>query len=607
VKISGELKNILKNTLDSMDNLYELVCGREFHNLSKSLENEDDCKILSILGDMMTFGYDEKLDNPFASSRIVISDQAHDFMNTLELLIDVVEHPFLLSRMAHILWLHSKDFKYAIMAVESYTAHFEMIFDLEHWSTPFEYLKRAYKIASGLGKKHKEFLDLNTYIHDLIIKIDGTDPLFLTFSLIELILPNSTNANTNLYIGIVDKIINNTNSFSESRKAEIAFETKLKLQNKLKDQDAQFATLSDYALFVEKMAIERQSQNDIFRAILLYKQAISLYRNAKQSEDADRIIKALEPIQKTQYENMHVFSHKLDFSKELNILYNFMRCQTLQKQLLCLSLLTTFDSMQAIENRVLRKNEKSVFSALFGATNVIDNDGKTVAVIPPLDLRDPKKDKKIFELHMFRNAFEYQDVYGKTFIRTAIFAIIEQNSVTTSEDLGFLVDDNILIPEDRKRIFKLGLFYGLTGDFYTALHLLSPQIENFFRELAKTCGGVVATLDDEGVDGVKLLSSIFNTPELIDCYSEDILFLFRGLLNEKTGANIRNKIAHGFMDSDEGNSAVAAFFVAAVIKLLSWYSPTCRSIYPSIKEEFDIAMQPIQGTYNGDTPTEETE
>ena len=92
-------------------------------------------------------------------------------------------------------------------------------------------------------------------------------------------------------------------------------------------------------------------------------------------------------------------------------------------------------------------------------------------------------------------------------------------------------------------------------------------------------------LNDDMSEDTNLLTTIFNTPELNDCYDEDILFVFKGLLNEKSGVNIRNKIAHGIMDSDECNCGTVKYFFAATIKLLSLYSEECHQIYERLIEE----------------------
>lgn len=79
------------------------------------------------------------------------------------------------------------------------------------------------------------------------------------------------------------------------------------------------------------------------------------------------------------------------------------------------------------------------------------------------------------------------------------------------------------------------------------MHILAPQVENLFRNIAKEVGGLTVTLKDDGSSMEKVSSSILSLPELLDCYDNDILFTFRGLLNEQASANIRNEIAHGII------------------------------------------------------------
>ena len=68
------------------------------------------------------------------------------------------------------------------------------------------------------------------------------------------------------------------------------------------------------------------------------------------------------------------------------------------------------------------------------------------------------------------------------------------------------------------------------------MHILAPQVENLFRDIAQGAGGITVTLEKDGTSMEKVLSSILSLPELMDCYDNDILFIFRGLLNERAGA-----------------------------------------------------------------------
>ena len=156
-------------------------------------------------------------------------------------------------------------------------------------------------------------------------------------------------------------------------------------------------------------------------------------------------------------------------------------------------------------------------------------------------------------MHIHREMLLYQEIHTINTLDVALYLIRNVHEHITTDDLGFLIDENFVIPDDRKEIFKLGIMHGLNGDFYAALHLLIPQTENLFREFAKMCGGLVTVFEEDKTEQSKALYSIFESPELLECYNENILFTFRGLLNEKAGANLRNRIAHGITDKQEGN------------------------------------------------------
>lgn len=152
------------------------------------------------------------------------------------------------------------------------------------------------------------------------------------------------------------------------------------------------------------------------------------------------------------------------------------------------------------------------------------------------------------------------------------------------EDLDFLTKDNPIVPSGRERIIKSAIYMFLKGQYYESMHILAPQTENLFRNIAKEVGGLTVTLENDGTSKEKVLSSIFDLPELNDCYDNDILFMFRELLNEKAGANIRNEVAHGLLSESGAASGACLYFACAVIKLLSYTSPRCyRTLKTSAK------------------------
>ncbi|WOB46450.1 DUF4209 domain-containing protein [Veillonella atypica] len=168
----------------------------------------------------------------------------------------------------------------------------------------------------------------------------------------------------------------------------------------------------------------------------------------------------------------------------------------------------------------------------------------------------------------------------KLLIETQIYSLgieylinyIKQKYDINPDALDFLVQDNLIVPENRRSIFKYALYLFLNDKRYEAMHILAPQVENLFRELAQNCGGSVTTIDKDGTGQVKLLKSIFETTELLECYNPDILFLFRALLIERACGNIRNDIAHGLLDENDIEGSVYSYFFGALIKLILYTS-----------------------------------
>ncbi|EGP7089937.1 DUF4209 domain-containing protein, partial [Listeria monocytogenes] len=102
------------------------------------------------------------------------------------------------------------------------------------------------------------------------------------------------------------------------------------------------------------------------------------------------------------------------------------------------------------------------------------------------------------------------------------------------------------------------------GDIYSGLYLLSPQIEWWFREVAKEAGEQTSNLKSFPVEHSKTLTPIFETEALKSYLGEDRHWLFRKLMIEEP-MNIRNKVAHGLEFNDNG---YCAYFVLCIMKLL---------------------------------------
>ena len=470
--------------------------------------------------------------------------------------IEISRLPVLLqARVADILWTERKNYKIVPVAIKAYHELYSITFDLENWPTCLRYIKHSITLAAKTGAK-KFYDEYRKELFDKVIEVNGEDKYFFSISVIEFLILQKWKDCDPLFI-VLDNII--AKSEDNVHKVELAYELKSKLFSKKQDNKAMTENNLQLALFYEKSA-DRVRENDvqgIFNAERYLQKAVFLYRNNGSTEKG-------------------AIAHRklLDYEKIVQLFENLSFKEHIIRIIQCVQ----FSSKEDLKKKVL-EDAVNPFACLFGS-GIKNGKGQTLIDIPPLDIHNPESDINLLEMHMHQNALMREEIQGGFSLKVAIDLLNERFEYTKS-DLRFIVKGNPIIPEGRENIFLSALFYGLKGDIYVALHILAPQTEKLFRCIAENVGGIMYTLENNGSSKEKLLTSIFDTPELVECYDNDILFLFKGLMNEKAGANIRNEIAHGIMSESKGNSGVARFFLCAVLKLLSL---TSKEYYKILQE-----------------------
>ena len=243
---------------------------------------------------------------------------------------------------------------------------------------------------------------------------------------------------------------------------------------------------------------------------------------------------------------------------------------------------TPIYKVEEVKQQIFDKQKKFVFSSMFSSSKLNER-GQTVQELPPLDEITDNTNPDLLHKHMVHHVAEQRGFIGSIILRFA-FGFFQSIGAFSEDDLGFLVYDNVIIPDGRAEIIKEGLYLGLSGKLYAAMHILLPQTENIFRNLVKMCGDTVTFLKEDGTEEYKPLSQLFKSEQLCECYSEDIIFTFQSIMDEPIGENLRNLNAHGVLEPQKGNSEVALCFLCLLIKLLSMYSINTRPILKALAE-----------------------
>lgn len=475
---------------------------------------------------------------------------------------------------ADILWTNKKEFNAAKIAANAYWELFTFWYRDDDNVGTIDIIRRAVCI-SAQTKQTLLFEKIQGWFVDFLEKKAANNDGFFALRVMELFF-GQKNFDVSIFLPVLDDLIDGNSD--NIAKVEQAYKLKTECLFKLKRKEDAIKNnnlLADYYLeFAEK--IFKKDIQGALRAVNFYQKGIMLYRNNGESDKADAAHKRLVEIQKEIPKIMVPFSVELDIKGVIDNLKANMEGLSFEECVIRLTQMFVFEKQEDIKKRVIEEFKDNPISHLFGKS-LINAQGQTVLALHPLDIHDPEKDPKLMELQMYQNALEKQKVAGDIWVKNALI-IIRDKFVIDKSMVEFLVKDNPIIPDGRERIFQSGLYMFLNGDYYEALHILAPQVENLFRNIAREVGGLTVTLEKDGSSMEKVLSSILSLPELVDCYDNDILFTFRGLLNEQAGANIRNEIAHGIISEYACSTGVCLYFGVAVIKLLSLTSASCYQI-----------------------------
>lgn len=506
-----------------------------------------------------------------------ISEDDYLILHSLEL----ERMPFILRALiADILWTNKKEINAAKIAANAYWELFTLWYRDDDNVGTIDIIRRAVCI-SAQTKQTLLFEKIQGWFVDFLEKKAANNDGFFALRVMELFF-GQKNFDVSIFLPVLDNMIayNNDNITKVEQAYMLKTECLFKLKKKEEATKNNLLLAKYYLDFAEGIF-----QNDIqgaLRCVNYYQKGIKLYRDNGKPQKAEIAHKRLVEIQKEIPQIMVPFSIELDIKGVVDNIKINMEGLTFEEGLIRLTQMFVFEKQEYIKNRVIGEFKDHPLAHMFGK-RLINAQGQTVLALPPLDIQNPEKDPYLLELHMYQNALEKQKISGDIWMKNAL-GILRDTYVVDNSMLDFLVKDNPIIPEGREHIFQSALRMFLNGEFYEAMHILAPQVENLFRNIAKEVGGLTVTIKDDGSSMEKVLSSILSLPELLDCYDNDILFTFRGLLNEQSGANIRNEIAHGIISEYACSTGVCLYFGVAVIKLLSLTSVSCYQILKNSKK-----------------------
>ena len=162
------------------------------------------------------------------------------------------------------------------------------------------------------------------------------------------------------------------------------------------------------------------------------------------------------------------------------------------------------------------------------------------------------------EIHEYRLFIEYQ-----TIARLIPACQLMRSRVECRyAELVELCRKSSFVPTDHCESFARGLAYGLNGDYWTAVSLLTPQLEAAIRKRLRDVGSLTSVEKRGELDNEIVLSSLLERPEINLVFPDaHQLFELRALFGSKWGYayNLRNNLQHGLIKDDDITAPVMTY------------------------------------------------
>ena len=499
-----------------------------------------------------------------------LTDEHLDFLTEIA---PEISDPELQARVADILWVKRRNYQMAQLAVSAYLKSATELEDPVNWNYCSGRIERSLRLARRIRYQVETVV---THLEAVLDRYKGEDPLWLSAKLMELLQEYRLGDPTK-YATLAEKAATLAESAHDWCRARAYWEIKARWHSLEKDGEKERAASMSAAETYVKEAEDALNRNHApySTASHYLQKAVEAFRRIKGTKEETRDAKArAEEVHKLllqyQQESLKEFVHssqEVDISNEVEKARTYVKGKKFQDALFALALLGTSPRISYLQHNV----QERAFWARFMPIHMMNEMGKYVA----RQYSDPGDPEAATRFEMYRVAVYYQRLHSQAFIEPARDQINLEHSVRI-DDLLPIVSNSPFVPPGREYLFAKGLYAGLTGDFFTSTHILIPQIENSIRYLLWEQQDVrTSGLDNNGIQDEHYLSTTLYSKEITSILDEDTLFDLKGLLVERSGSNLRNRMAHGLISDGEFMSPIMSYLWWLTLRLcclpiLSW-------------------------------------
>lgn len=576
--------NSITNDIVSILNSNEIIADKKIAIMNLVKRRRGANRVLLYLIDkilskhILPIKFDDKLEQGN------LGDIPEDIYEKLESLLMKTNFSYFNAIGSELVWMHNHNVKYAEKAVFSYYD------EIKHpsYEDDLSYTKAAIGVCRVYSKCKIKTFDYSSFVKEALKYVESN---FNKNGFCILFILKALSA-CNEHLDLIEKTYENAicyyeklNDFDKSiaflKGQELIYE-KNKTPNKDKIKALKIRIAENYEKEANKF--DWSDSSKAFHIINLIHKAMNAWEKINDSKGKDerkRLAKKLVPIKSLSIQSLkHFESEPIDINEWAEQTKQFVNIASLEMLLYRLCNMISLKSYDMILKNF--NSQAFSFSTLFSST-VLNKDGSIRCVIPS-SIGATKEEMLSIVEHEAAKEYEFcANVFIKHFVWFA-----KEKFEFNEETLGFLVDNNLFIPVDRKNSILKGLVSGFNLDLTTSMHLLMPQVENCIRCLAQECGAVVYKTDKNGVESCLSLDSILKLPEVIDCLDETFLFNLRLFYTSDYGFGMRNSISHSLYSDIELQSPSSLIVWWFTLKICCMFSNNLdERLRIQIKEDKD--------------------
>lgn len=500
-----------------------------------------------------------RLDEPLGPALVTTSGRSADIgdfddsaISTIEALMGDTTVPALCARFSDIVWIRKKNHKGAKLAANAYLEEFKALDKMSKWTWGITILERGFGLARILGVKSSQFECYTDFILGRLNGLrDSCDDAYCA-RLLSLLVEHRSGEPEAL-ASIAESIGTRLDQGGSDFLGRQYYDIAVNCFEWARDDESVRRTKrlkGDSLVRCAERCIEKGGQGYSSAVHHLAVGIECLRQGRDEVERIKRLHKCLLDWQGEATSEMQTYSHERDVSNMVEIAQKHVSDKPLHEAIFAMAMGHNPINTDALRRRVLDQIDEFPLASLFGVT-MMASDGRVVANKPSVVHVNGEHREAAIEAEMFHQAAQIDwGLRAQAYIDVCRRQIWNEHR-PSYRDLEFLVLQNPFISKGHEGLFLKGIVCGFRGEFDFAAHLLVPQIEESLRHVLKKAGHITSKLDAKLIQQERSLGVLLAMPETVKIFGENHVFELRGLLCEKFGCDLRNRLAHGFLTYNE--------------------------------------------------------